>query len=261
MYATARVFLRFLQRDIYTYRHRFMTYVINYALIYPLIYSFFIGHLQGTAYFGNDVLLRSSLLIGHILIVILVFANILNIGLIFDLENQRYIDYQLTLLDPRLIMVERILFSSLFTFLISLPFFPIAKLILGEGFITAHTSWPKTVCMLYACSLLCATYTQCMVCIIPTSRKVRSFWMRFNFVLNTLGGLFIPWYTMNTLSPVLGYVTLLNPLLYITEGLRQTLLAQEHFLSFSTCMGMLLFYSLLFTLASFYYFKKRVDHI
>lgn len=261
MHPSALVFLRFLQRDIYSYRHRISTYLINYAIIYPVLYAFAIGYLQSNSYFGNNPLQGSSLLIGHILIIILVFANMLNIGLLFDFENQRFIDYQVTLLHPRLILLERILFASVFTFAISMPFFPIAKWVLGDAFVTTYTSWPKTYFMLYVSSLLCATYTQFMVCIIPSSRKLRSYWMRINFVLNTLGGLFIPWFVINKLNLTLGYITLLNPFLYITEGLRQAILAQPEYLSFWLCISILLAFATAFTLLSFHYFKKRVDHV
>ncbi|MDR3551072.1 MAG: ABC transporter permease [Candidatus Babeliales bacterium] len=261
MHPSALVFLRFLQRDIYSYRQRVYTYLINYAVIYPVLYAFAIGYLQSNSYFGNNPLQGSSLLIGHLLIIIIVFANMLNIGLLFDFENHRFIDYQVTLLNPRLILLERILFASIFTFAISMPFFPIAKLVLGDAFVTTQTSWLKTFLMLFVSSLFCATYTQFMVCIIPNSRKLRSYWMRINFVLNTLGGLFIPWYVINKLSLTLGSIALINPLLYITEGLRQSILAQPEYLPFWLCICMLLIFAIAFTLLSFHFFKKRVDHI
>ncbi len=39
MLASTLVFLRFFQRDMYSYRKRIVTYIINYSIIYPLIYA------------------------------------------------------------------------------------------------------------------------------------------------------------------------------------------------------------------------------
>lgn len=261
MHKTAIVFLRFLQRDVYIQKQRIGTFLINYGIIYPTIYSFAIGYIMANTYFGNTPLQGSALFIGHILVIIVAFANSLNIGLLFDFEHQRCIDYQITLLSPHLILLERILFASLFTFVISIPFFPIAALILGKSFVTTHTSWPKMFLVLYISSLCCSAYTQFTACVIPSSHKLRSFWMRVNFGLINFGGIFIPWYLMKQFSSLLGYITLLNPLLYVTEGLRSAILNRTEFLPVWICIGAMLIFSILFTLLSFYFFKKRVDHI
>ena len=48
--------------------------------------------------------------------------------------------------------------------------------------------------------------------------------MRCNFLLITLGGLFIPWHIIYKLSPFLAHVLLLNPLLYIINAYRYSFL-------------------------------------
>jgi len=261
MHKAAIIFLRFLQRDIYVQKQRIGTFLINYGIIYPTIYAFAIGYIMANTYLGYNSGQGTNLFIGHILIIVVAFANSLNIGLLFDFENQRCIDYQITLLSPRLIILERILFASLFTFAISIPFFPIASLILGNSFAHATISWPKTFLVLYASSLCCSAYTQFTACVIPNSRKLRSFWMRVNFGLINLGGIFIPWHVMNKFSSVLGYITLLNPLLYITEGLRSAILGLPEFINAWICMSAMLAFSVLFTLLAFHFFKKRIDHV
>lgn len=257
-----RIFLQFLFRDLYVYRRQSTTYIINYCLIYPIMHSFILGYVFPNIYFGpNAALAATTMFAGTIVVNLVVLANIVNIGLLFDLENTRYIDYQITLLSPRLIIVERILFTSFFTFFILVPFFPISKLLLGSWFVTTNTSWPALILMIYLGALCCSAYTQFYACIIPNSRKLRSFWMRINFALITFAGFFIPWYVMKQFSSVLGYVLLLNPLLYITEGLRQAILGSSDYMSLWVCYLMLLFWTAMLTLLCWYFFKKRVDHI
>jgi len=261
MHKNIPIFFQFLARDFYTYKSRAFTYIINYCLIYPALFAISIGYIQSNVLFGANTTQSSTLFIGHILTIMLVVANILNIGLLFDLENNRFIDYQIMLLPPRLVLFERIIFASLFTFLITLPFFPVAKLILGDSFTTNNASWLMTYLILYVGSLCCAAYTLFVVCTIKSSRTLRSFWMRINFSLITFGGLFIPWMVTKKFSSILGYLILLNPLLYITEGLRSAILNDPQYIQAPICIAALLVFSIFFTLLAWHYFKKRVDHI
>lgn len=257
-----KIFSQFFLRDVYVYCRQSWTYIINYCLLYPVMHSFILGYVFPSLYFGsNAALAATTMFSGTIVVNLVVLANIVNIGLLFDLENTRYIDYQITLLSPRLVIVQRILFTSLFTFIILLPFFPISKLLLGSWFVTTKTSWPALIAMLYLSALCCSAYTQFYACIVPSSRRLRSFWMRINFALITFAGFFIPWHVMKQFSSVLGYVLLLNPLLYITEGLRQAILGSPEYISLWICCSMLLLWTCLLTVACWYFFKKRVDHI
>lgn len=257
-----RIFLQFFLRDLYVYRTQSWTYVINYCLIYPAMHSLIWGYIYPTIYFGaNSSLAATTLFAGTIVVHLVVLANIVNIGLLFDLENVRYIDYQITLLSPRLIIVQRILFTSLFTFIILLPFYPIAKLFLGSWFITTNTSWIALVLILYLGALCCSAYTQFYACIVPSSAYLRSYWMRINFALITFAGMLFPWHITKQFSPLLGYIVALNPLLYITEGLRQAILGSELYLPLWVCCSMLLFWTSILTIMAWYFFKKRVDHI
>jgi ABC-2 type transport system permease protein len=227
-----------------------------------VIHSFIWGYVFPSIYFGaHDPLAATTMFAGTIVVNLVVLANIVNIGLLFDMENVRYIDFQLTLLSPRLIMVQRILFTSFFTFIILAPFFPISKLLLGSWFVTTNTCWPALMLIVYLGALVSSAYTQLYACIVPNSRKLRSFWMRINFALITFAGFLVPWYVMKQFSSILGYVLLLNPLLYITEGLRQAILGSPQYLSLWICCSMLMLWTALLTVASWYFFKKRADHV
>lgn len=256
------IFGQFLWRDCYVYKSRLSTYILNQGLIYPCLYAIAIGYIQPNIYFSTtNPLQGSALFIGHILIIVLVFTNTLNVSLLFDLENDRYVDYQITVLSPRLVILERIIFGALFTFFISLSYFPVAKIILGNAFVTEYASWPLTYTVIFFSALCCSAYTMFTTCFIKSSTKLRSFWMRVNFGLITFGGLFIPYVVMKKFSPTLGYFILFNPLLYITEGLRNAILPHQQFISAWVCILVLFIFSILFTLLSWHYFKKRVDHI
>lgn len=256
------VFLQCMRRDWYTYCQRNGHFFINYYLIYPLLFSYTFCYIQPTFYFGQQSAgLGSTVFIGHSLIIVLVLAFNFMLGLLFDFEHTRFIDYQITLLPPSLLIVQRILFRAMFSFILALPFFPLAKFFMHNHFITTQTSWPMVFCILFLSTLCCCAYMQCAVCIIPNARSIRRFWMRVNFILITLGGLFVPWRIMAQFSPLLGYIALCNPLLYITEGLRHAILGGQQFLPAWLCALALIAFSCVFTLLALFFFKKRTDHI
>ncbi len=95
------VFLQFFRRDLFAKRRSFIDNSVNYALIYPIVFAVQSAYLQAhTNFVTPSVELSTILFAGNILVVLLLFTYKQNIDLLFDLENQRYIDYQITLLSP-----------------------------------------------------------------------------------------------------------------------------------------------------------------
>lgn len=251
-----------MQRDAYLYRHRIVQYVTNYAIIYPLMYAFSFGYLQSQIYFqSNNAKLGTMLFCGNFLVVAIVLTFKLSIDLLFDLEGARSINYQITILRPQLIIIQRIIFTSLFSFIVLLPYFPVAKLLLSDLLMTQHASWFKLGVILYLSCLMGAAYNHLAACMLKSSHVIGTFWRRCNMPFFMTGGFWIPWYVMNKTSTLLGTVTLLNPFLYVTEGIKQTILSGSEFLSFANCVIALLFFSLAFTILACYFFKKKMDHI
>lgn len=257
------VFLQFLRKDFYTYRHRLLRYALNYSVIYSLIYAFSMVYLQSSLYFpGGNTYKGTMLFVGSTLITILVFANKITVPLLYDFEQDRYIDYQITLLSPQLVLLERIFFTSVFSFLVLLLYFPLAKLFFRNYFVTTHTSWPLFFLILYLSCLLCASYSMFIVCYLKHSSSLARVWRLVNSnLIFLLGGTFLPWHIINQFSSILGGIALLNPFLYITEGLRRATLQSPEFFSIPSCIAALVIGIVGFTVASFYAFKKKIDHI
>jgi ABC-type polysaccharide/polyol phosphate export permease len=109
-------------------------------------------------------------------------------------------------------------------------------------------------------SLSTAAYHQFFAALICMD-QIGMFWVRVNYVVMVLGGAFLPTKAIQTYSPLLGKLILLNPLLYVTEGIRGALLGGDEFLSFGICVSMLLLSSVMAIAAAWYVFKRRVDHI
>lgn len=257
-----KVFMAFLWRDLYVSSRNISSYIINYVFIYPVVFSLETAYLQANTYFDAvNPQLCTMMFTGYILLIVMIFTYQRNIEILFDLENKRFIDYQITIMHPFLVLFERILFTALFTFVVSLPFYPVAKLILPEYIDVRHTSWPKVIVLLFLGSLCASAYHLLAACVVKKSSNIDSIWSRANIILIDFGGLWIPWLTIYTWSPLVGSLVYLNPLIYLSEGMKGAILGSNEFIGFKICVSMLCFFIVLFTGLCWIAFKRRIDCI
>lgn len=255
-------FLRFLQRDFQVYRSMLLRYIVNNVLILPILVTFNDGYMMQQTLFGSgDAGLNTMRFAGSLLLPLLTLTFTLSIPLLFDFEHNRFIDYQITVLNPRLVLLERILFNTLFTFLLMAPFYLVSKLLLGSKFVTATTSWPSLFAMLFLGSLTAASYHILAMCVLPNSNMFLRLWARVSSPLFLLGGFAAPWKVLFEVSPAIARLMLCNPFMYISEGIRQAIIGGPQFFSLPLCMSMLVCFSALFYSAALWFFKKRLDHI
>lgn len=252
-----------MQRDWYVQTRRLHTWLINYAILKPVLYAFYVAYVQTRVFFGanGDPLRGTSLFAGEMLFVIFPLTYQLIVPLLYDLEGDRYIDYQLTFLNAKCILTQRIFFSSFFTFLMLIPFYPLAKLLLGSNIATDNTQWLILFPFLYICSLTISAYHMAAICILNNSAQTRTLWARINLPIIFLGGLSTPLFIIKRYSSALGTISYLNPAIYISEGLRAILLGNKDYLPINICFLMLTLFFFIFTLTSLCFFKKRIDSI
>lgn len=256
----ARIFTTFLHRDFYVQKPQLINHFINYSLIFPVLYIFCFAYLQTHIYFHGQTQLGAIVFSGTCLVPLLVMTSHISFDLLFDLEKNHHTDYQIMALNPRLLLIEQILFSSFFTFFIMAPFFPLASIFASSFIDLSNIHWPSLFLVLYLGSLCFSAYHKLAATII-TVKKISMFWSRVNFVLLQLGGFWIPLNVIRSFSPTLGYLIRLNPIVYLSEGLRQSIIGGSRFLPLAQCASALAVLSIIFTLLSFHFFKKRVDHI
>jgi hypothetical protein len=260
--STALVFFRFLQRDIYHAQKRLSDIALNWGFLVPAMYVFMYGYLRPRVFLGVEHgQLDTVMFIGSILLGMQVLSYKASVSLLFDFLGNRYVDYQVTLLHPRLIIVERIVFATLYTFVMLIPYYLIAKLLLGDVFHTTEASWASVLVMLLVSSLAMSAFHVAVCCMVKSPPGLRKLWVRCNGPLALLGGFWVPLLPVMKAHPVIGYLSFLNPCIYSTEGLRSAFLQRPDFLPVSLCVGVLTLFSLLFTLLALYGFKKRMDHI
>jgi len=255
-----RIFIEFLRRDLYVYTRQLRDHVINYALIYPMLYIFCFAYLQTQIYFHGQTHIGAIVFAGTCLVPLMVMAFHITFDLLFDLEKNRHTNFQITVLNPHLLIIEQILFASFFTFVVMIPYFLLARVFAENCIDLNHVSWSSLYLILY-CGSLCVSSYHKFAATLLTVQKIHMFWTRVNHILLVLGGFWIPLYTIRSFSPMLGFLLRFNPIVYLTEGLRQAIIGGSQFLPLYQCVGALLLLSIIFTSLACYSFKKRIDHI
>ena len=254
------IFTQFFRRDVYVHAQQWQKYLINYTLIYPVIFTFLTSYLQANTYFGEgNARMGTILATGNIVVMVMVFTFVQNIDLLFDLETTKYIDYQIIILNPLLVLIERAFFISVLCFVLVAPYYPIAKLFLPSYLDTSSTNWLNVMLIIYFGSLACSAYHLMATCILKSSNNITSLWKRFNSPMIDFGGMWIPWFILHKFSPLLGALAYLNPLMYFSDGMKQALVGGPEFFSIAVCVPMLFLFSVVFLTVAFFVFKKRVD--
>lgn len=262
MNRTFSIFLRLLWRDTYIYFKQKRNYLINYCLIYPATLSLTYGFVFPKTNFASGALPSTGVLLaGSITFIFIILPVALNLFLLFDFEGDRFIDYQMLLISPRLVILEKIIFSATFNFILLLPFFPIAKLLLRDNFDISNISVIKLLVILYLSSLTCCAYVVLSMCIMKSTYQLGNWWRRVNGPMFIFGGSWTPWIAIFNFSQILGYFVLINPIIYVTEGVRGAILGEGIYIPFLYCVIALIISTTLFISATFYFFKKRTDHI
>jgi len=254
------IFIQFLKRDLHVFCKNINRYFINYSIIYPVLYSLTFGYIIPVTNLANAHLVSISLLLPSSMIFLFLTLNMnQNIFMLLDLESSKYIEFQATLLKPKFIILEKVCISGILTTIFLLPFFAVSKLILQNAFDTTNLSIFKLLIIISLTSFTIASYVIFSILNMKDSHHIGNWWRRINAPLNLLGGSWVPWFTMLKVSTTLGIIALLNPFIYVTEGLRGAILGTDLFISFIYCVFALLLFTFIFINLAIKKLKKRID--
>lgn len=262
MNKNVQVFFQFIRRDIYVYSSRLPRYLLQYGMFYALLYGTCFGYFLPTSGMNANQATGSTVIfVGLILYALFALNFVITAEFFFDFESDRYIDYQLLLLPPKLLMLQKLFFNTCLLFVSLLPFYPSLKSIFGSSFDLSHASFIKTAIIFLVACLMFSAYYLLLTCVMKQLKSMRYVWRRLTYPMIMFGGFLIPWKVMNTYSPVLGNITSFNPVLYATEGLRGAMLGGDNYFSFGTSVSGMLIFTVIFMLLTFHFFKKKTDHI
>ena len=254
------IFWQFCKRDMHVYRQRVLNYSINEIIIRPFMFGIAFGYLLPNLSITGRLASHGILFIGTIVYVLMSLASSIIIDLWIDIDGPQHCTYQMSMLSPHLFLAQKLLCGTVVIFLCAIPVYPLAQILLGNPFPQLTLlRFPLLLLLLWCASLLIITFTCASLLFVQHLTQMRKFWRRWVHVLANFGGVVVPQQALITIIPLLGYFTYANPLMYITEGLRQVLIGGPTFLSAPMSLaGMLVSTVLLFVIA-FYKLRSRLD--
>ncbi|HTM06185.1 MAG TPA: hypothetical protein VL201_03000 [Patescibacteria group bacterium] len=258
---TLQILRAFFWRDWLIYRTSLKDNCINYGLLWPLTFGFSFAVLRKNILFSSsqDPYFGSMILVGSIVVPMMVIAYVVIFDLMFDLESRKHVLFQTLMVNPKLVLLQRIIFATGYTFFVSMLLFPALILFLGSHFAIQNHAWVTlALFMLLATCAMCALQQACATTL--TLQKLDIFWIRFNGVMMNMGGAFITTSALLKI-PFLGVLFFLNPVLHMTEGVRGILYPNSNVIPLSICCLYLSIITIVSITVGWILFKRRVDHI
>lgn len=181
---------------------------------------------------------------------------------VMDFDGDRNISYYLTLpTRPSVVLASYACYYAIIGVFLSFAALPFGKLILYNSFSFALVSSPRFVLLVILANIFFGVFTLMLTAHVGTMAKIRNIWSRFIFPVWILGCYQFSWAVVYKLSVPLAYVLLCNPLVFIMEGARASLLGQEGFLPWSVCCGALVGYTVMIWFHMYYKMKKLLDFV
>jgi len=167
--------------------------------------------------------------------------------LIADIKGDRLISYNLTLpMSTTMSFIYIASYWALNSAILTAMLFPIGKVILFNQWDFSIISYPKLLIFYPTIHLFYAFFALWLTATIKQISQVSRVWLRVVNPIFMFGGFFYSWQTAFTLSPTVGYLLLINPMVYILEGMRAVCLGQDGFLpfqySFLALWGFIIFF-------------------
>lgn len=184
------------------------------------------------------------------------------INFVSDMEGNKIINYHLTLPMPSwLVFVSKTAYYIIIYIALSVCMLPFAKLVLWTQWDLSTISYYKLALAIFSACTFYATFTLWCSAIIKDMQSLNQVWARYIFPMWFMGGFQFSWFSLLKALPIVAYISLINPMIYITEAMRVALLGQENYINFWICIIVINAFSLACALIGIYNLRKRLDYV
>jgi ABC-2 type transport system permease protein len=225
----SRSFAGLMLRDFRVLRREFIAFLIR-TVMNPLLFVFVFTYLFpkiGQGVKGVEGVSFGTILLPGLIAVGIFFQGIMAVALPLSQElgaTREIHDRVMAPLPVALVAVEKIVFSALQSVLAAIVIFPLVDLIPLNPVQVHIYSWPLLVIMV----LLAGLVSGAVGLTIGTIVKPQQIGLIFGIVVvpvTFLGCVYYPWAALSHV-PWLQVLVLVNPIVYMSEGLRAALTAQ-----------------------------------
>lgn len=184
------------------------------------------------------------------------------VELVVDFEGNRTINYILTLPIPSwMAIVSKGVYYFIVYTTLTLCMFPIGKLSLWHQLDLTQINYFKFFISIITQNIFYACFVLWCSSIIPHMNAFGSVWARYIFPMWFMGGFQFSWISLHQVMPFISYINLLNPMIYITEMIRVSLLGQADYINFWLSLMAILVFSAICLAVGIRNLKRRLDFV
>lgn len=228
------VLLQLLRRDLLEYKRKFWSKLFDSAFLLVtqiMVFGYFLPVYGMSIDYGPFILISSIASFGFFDIIGKIST------LISDIEGDRKISYTLTLPIPSWMVFFYIgTYWAINSALITVFLFPLGKLILFNQFDLEKVSYLRLIPMFISINVFYGFFSLWLTSMLKSLSNLDLIWIRVINPIVMFGAYFYSWQIAYKLSPSIAYFNLINPMVYVMEGMRAASLGQEDSLPFWICM-------------------------
>ncbi|HEX4284610.1 MAG TPA: ABC transporter permease [Terracidiphilus sp.] len=262
----ARAFAGLFVRDLHVLRRELLPFVIRVCmnpLLFLFVFTFIMPHMSGGAAMNPTSAVAgmnfSTVLLPGLMAVAIMFSGIAAVALPLAQEfgiTREIDDRVMCPLPVAAVAIEKICFSAVQSVIAAVIVFPLAYYIPSTPVAAHVSSWPLLIIVLILASLTSGA----LGLTIGTSVKPQQIGLIFGVVvmpITFLGCVYYPWAALSHLR-WLQYGVLINPIVYMSEGLRSALTPALPHMPPLLILTMLVFFLALLTWLGIRGFLRRV---
>ncbi len=252
------IFAVLIQRDLRGLGSNLKNIFIDSVILssfFALVYGRFFPAL------GMAIELAFPLALGHFVNSIISTSFHRSMAIKSDLEFKKFINYQITLpISKKWLIAEYITSFTIDLILSMLPVL-ILTIILLSPMIAFKVNILAFLLIYILSAIFFSIFMLTIVFIFNWQWFVNNTWERILNPIIQFGCIFYVWKKLIGFSLPLTYITLLNPITYIVEGFRSSLLGNQDYLPMLASISVLLILDILMVIPLYKMFNKKLDLI
>ncbi len=261
-----RAFVGLFLRDLHVLRRELFPFVIRVCmnpLLFLFVFTFVMPHMSGGAAMNPTAAMAggnfSTVLLPGLMAVAIMFSGIAAVALPLAQEfgiTREIDDRVMCPLPVSAVAIEKICFSAMQSVIAAAVVFPLAYYIPATPVVAHVSSWPYLIVVLVLASLTSGA----LGLTIGTSVKPQQIGLIFGVVvmpITFLGCVYYPWVALKYIR-WLQIGVLVNPIVYMSEGLRSALTPTLPHMPHALILSMLMFFLVLLTWLGIRGFLRRV---
>jgi ABC-2 type transport system permease protein len=261
-----RAFAGLFLRDLHVLRREIWPFLIRVCmnpLLFLFVFTYIMPHMSGGAAMNPTAAMAgvnfSTVLLPGLMAVAIMFSGIAAVALPLAQEfgiTREIDDRVMCPLPVAAVAIEKVCFSALQSMIAAAVVFPLAYYVPATPVYAHVRSWPFLILVLALASLTSGA----LGLVIGTSVKPQQIGLIFGVVvmpITFLGCVYYPWAALKTIK-WLQIGVLINPIVYMSEGLRAALTPNLPHMHLALILAMLVFFLVLLTSFGIRGFLRRV---